>query len=119
MSDEGNIFEDELERVRILNALGMYEGGGMSQQVGPDGRMRLLPLLCKTILSIRKLNRKLIERLEERSWKSFDEQRPAVGDEILVQPIERVVNETARIISIIVREDDEFVGVTRWMKVPE
>lgn len=113
MGDEmTGITENELERVRVLNALQMFENGGMGDAVGTDGRMRLLPLMCKTVIEIRKLNKKLLEQLKERSWKPFTE-TPVVGDRLLVLLLD------GEVVTITVRETDDFTEYAHlWMKVP-
>ena len=70
------------EQERVLNVLGMFERGEMHTEGKP---MRVLPLMCKTVLSIRKLNRLLLDKIKNRSWLRFDVRHPEDGDEILVR----------------------------------
>ena len=74
--------DDLDERIRILNVLGMYERGELSTEGMP---MRVLPLMCKTVLSIRKLNRLLLDKIKSRSWTPFSQQHPQIEDEILLR----------------------------------
>ena len=73
------------EQTRVLNFLQMYENGSLGDTDTPATTMRALPLMCKTVLDIRRLNSKLLTKLEARSWKRFSEVRPDVGDEILIR----------------------------------
>ena len=106
------------EQERILNVLGMYERGELHTEGKP---MRVLPLMCKTVLSIRKLNRLLLDKIKSRSWLAFSERHPEIGDEILLR-----FDDTSGIHVECVEwtEDDEeffdFAGDdgAAWMKLP-
>ena len=50
------------EQMRVLNVLNMFENGDMGDPQANPRTMRVLPLMCKTVLDIRKLNRKLLDR---------------------------------------------------------
>lgn len=50
------------EQVRVLNVLNMFENGDMGDPKANPRTMRVLPLMCKTVLDIRRLNRKLLDR---------------------------------------------------------
>lgn len=108
------------EQERVLNVLQMYENGALCEPGTSPKSMRVLPLLCKTVLDIRNLNRKLIDKLDVRSWKGFDVIRPRIGDEILV----RIEDASGVHVELMewTEEDIEFFdtdsGDVRWMKLP-
>jgi len=110
------------EQTRVLNTLNMFTSGALGDPNEPGGRMRVLPLMCKTVLAIRKLNRKLIDQLAERSWTLFDKRHPATGDEILV----RFDDPSGIHVELLewTDEDEEFYDFAgrdesvAWMKLP-
>ncbi len=104
------------EQVRVLNFLQMFENGAMGD-VTQATTMRALPLMCKTVLDIRKLNRKLINQLEALKWRSFKEgSYPDQNEEILMQlDCDRII------LSYFDIEDTETLkqeGVVRWFRFP-
>ena len=67
LSDSSN---PEAERVRVLNLLQMYENGALNN---PGERLSALALMCKTVVDIRKLNRKLLARFGWKQIRAEDE----------------------------------------------
>lgn len=79
-----------------------------------------LKLMCDTVMSVRTLNRKLLDRLNARSWKPFTENKPSIGDDVLI----RYEDPTGLHIEFMewTEEDEEFFedegGTVHWMRVP-
>ena len=105
------------ERTRVLNVLQMYENGSLHNE---GERIPVLALMCKTVLDIRRLNRKFVDKINERSWHGFDDSDPAIGDEILI----RIDDASGIHVELMEWTDDDenyfdtdSVGVL-WMKLP-
>lgn len=83
MKDAINV-PDPGEKVRVLNLLQMYENGALTIK---NQRLSAIALMCKTVLDIRKYNRKLICALDSRKWRTFDngEFLPTIGKSILLR----------------------------------
>ena len=107
------------EQFRILNFLQMFENGAMGDVTQP-ATMRALPLMCKAVVDIRKLNRKFINQLRDRSWKHMDENHlPKIGEEVLIR-IEDSHGISVELIEF--TENDEHLcdgDDVQWMKLPE
>lgn len=54
------------EQFRVLNVLNMFENGDFGPTDMSPTKMRVLPLMCRTVLKIRELNRKLLDQFEEK-----------------------------------------------------
>ena len=106
---------DVNEQTRVLNLLQMYENGALST---PGERLRALPLMCKTVGDIRKLNRKLLNQLREWDWRPFEENSfPKEDEEVLMQlSCDRIILTHFNAEDIDTFEQE---GVIRWMRFPE
>ena len=104
------------ERVRVLNLLQMYESGSLMPVKGQP--LRVAPLLCKTIINIRKMNRSFISQLQERDWRPFTEGNyPEEGEEILAR-----LHDEHIVITLFGKDDIEDMqneGIENWLRIPK
>ena len=109
------VVPDPGEQVRVLNLLQMYENGALSTK---GQRLGVAALLCKTVINIRKLNRKFINQLRERDWRPFVEGSYPNEDEDIVARL----HDGHTIITHFRDEDIEEMGiegVEHWLRLPK
>ena len=105
------------EQVRVLNFLQMFENGAMGDTT-QGTTMRALPLMCKAVLDIRKLNRKLLNQLKERNWRPFEEEYyPDEDEEVLMAlSCRRAILTHFKLEDV---ETFEQEGVESWLRIPK
>ncbi len=105
------------EQIRVLNFLQMYKNGALGDTTHSP-TMRALPLMCKTVLDARKLNRSFINQLRERNWRPFTEGNyPEEGEEIVAR-----LHDGHIVITLFGQDDIEDMqneGIENWLRIPK